>query len=625
MANKIAIVLVALCATLSLTAQTVSEVNNEANDTIKRVGNHSWKDLDEHITPETTGWSIFINGGFSHFDGDNGVKLATSKQMSFDGGLGFAYTFTPLWSIMAEWHTTTYGQHMFDKSMNIGDELVTNGGRSLGHLNTVGAGIEFNLMDAIFPRDKKNLFNIYLQAGGGLGIYSYQGAGYNYDYNPTTGELRGYDPVYNAYTNGKGKWVTDKSPEFKKTNTAAYIFAGILAEFNVSRVFGIGIRAYYDYFMNDYVDGGTSPQNKNNKNNDGLFACDMSFRFNILAKQKSHWRNIASMDEFYSMFEDENLKKTLAGLGDGLGDGSGRLKDTLVISHKDTIVAIEKTTQEVTLPDQHFYVYFDNDKDNVREDGMITIQQVADILAANPNLCAEIVGQCDNTGNLEYNKKLAQRRANNVLEEFVEEYGFDSERAYTVSKGIVVGRRSKNAFGPNRRVEIHIVEKEKFLEMKAAHEAELEAEKKAAEKPAEEKVAEPVAKVVEAATEAAETVKGAVENILDQAKQGAADAEQKLTREEKRIQKAVEDAKAAGYDNQKKIVKVEEGETLSKIARREYGNTNCWIYIYEANAVRLGSNASSVRPGMVLFLPTLTDTQLAITKEEAHDRYEARK
>lgn len=622
MSNKIALIIVALFATLSLTAQTASE----ANDTIKRVGNHSWKDLEDHITPETTGWSIFINGGFSHFDGDNGVKLATSEQMSFDGGLGFAYTFTPLWSIMAEWHTTTYGQHMFDKSMNIGEELVTNGGRSLGHLNTVGAGIEFNLMDAIFPRDKKNLFNIYLQAGGGLGIYSYHGAGYNYDYNPTTGELRGFDPVYDAYTNGKGKWVaSDKSPEYSKTNTAAYIYAGVLAEFNVTRIFGIGLRAYYDYFMNDYIDGGTSANNKNNKNNDGLFACDMSFRFNILAKKKSHWRNIASMDEFYKMFEDENLKKTLAGLGDGLSDGNGRLKDTLVISHKDTIVSIEKTKQEVKLPDRHFYVYFDNDKDNVKPDGQITIQQVAELLESNPNLCAEIVGQCDNTGNLEYNKKLAQRRANNVLEEFVEEFGFDSERAYTVSKGIVVSKRSKTAFGPNRRVDIHIVEKEKFLEMKAAHEAELEAERKAAEKPAEDKVAEPVAQVVEAATEAAETVKGAAESLIDKAKQGAADAGQKLSLEEKRVQKAVEDAKAAGYNDQKKIVTVQDGETLSKIARREYGNVNCWVYIYEANAVRLGNNASNVRPGMVLFLPTLTDTQLAITKEEAHDRYEARK
>ena len=161
--------------------------------------------------------------------------------------------------------------------------------------------------------------------------------------------------------------------------------------------------------------------------------------------------------------------------------------------------------------------------------------------------------------------------------------------------------------------------------MKAAHEAKLAAEKEAAEKPVEEKVAEPVAKVVEAATEAAETVKDTVESFIDKAKEGAADAEQKLTREEKRIQKAVEDAKAAGYNNQKKIVKVEEGETLSKIARREYGNTHCWVFIYEANAVRLGSNASNVRPGMVLFLPTLTETQLAITKEEAHNRYDARK
>lgn len=72
-----------------------------------------------------------------------------------------------------------------------------------------------------------------------------------------------------------------------------------------------------------------------------------------------------------------------------------------------------------------------------------------------------------------------------------------------------------------------------------------------------------------------------------------------------------------------RTVTSQDGETLSKIARREYGNVNCWVYIYEANASRLGNNAANIRPGMVLYLPSLTDQQLAITKEEAHARYEA--
>lgn len=607
MSNKITLVAVALLALLTMPANAAKEEKEMVG------GNHPYKDM-ENPTQETTGWSIFINGGFTHFDGDNGNKLATAKQMSVDGGLGIEYTFSPLWSLLGEWHTTTYGQHMFDKSMAFDENTIANGGRTLGHLNALKGGLEFNLMDAFFPKDKHNLFNIYLQAGGGVGWYNLRGTEYNWRVKGD-GAFERLDLVEDGWAQGNGSWG-DK----KVTNTVGLIFGGVLFEFNVTRVFAIGLRAYYDYFLNDYVDGGTAITNRNNKNNDGLFGCDLNLRFNILAKKKSHMRNIASLDSFLD--DDANKKK---GLGDD--EGLARQKDTLVISHKDTIVSItrEESKQEVVLPDRHFYVYFDNDKDDVKEDGLITIQQVAELLASDSNLCAEIVGQCDNTGNLEYNKKLAQRRANNVLEEFVEEFGFDSERAYTVSKGIVVGRRSKNAFGPNRRVDIHIVEKDKFVEMKAAHEAKLAAEKEATEKPAEEKVAEPVAEVVEAATEAAETAKSAVESLIDKAKEGAAEAEQKLTREEKRIQKAVEDAKAAGYDNQKKIVTVQDGETLSKIARREYGNVNCWVYIYEANAVRLGSNASNVRPGMVLFVPTLTDAQLAITKEEAHSRYEAHK
>lgn len=584
MSKKITFLVVAFLATFALTAQA-----DNMPDSIHG-GVHPFK-YSEYYTTKLANWSIFVDAGFSHFDGDNGVKLSTAEQMSLDAGLGVHYDFTPLWGLYIDWHTTTYGQHMFDKKQAIGSDLISSGGRSLGHLNTVGGGITLNLVNAFFPRRKQDLFNVYLQAGGGVAIYDYHGGGYNYNYNPTTGALTDMIPVTDAYTNGKGKWITQNSPEFSKYNTVGYIMGGVLVDFHVTRVFHVGLRAYYDYFLNDYVDGGTSPVNKNNKNNDGSFACDVEFHFNIIAKSNSHVRNIPELNYFYEVAEKLEQKEQ---------EAAGHMKDTLVISHKDTLVSImqpQSQIAQVKEQDQRFYVYFDNNQDNVNDAGMITIQQVAALLQADTTLCAEITGYCDNTGNVAYNKALSERRANNVLNEFIEEYEFDGERAYTVSKGIIVGKRSTAAFGPNRRVEIRLVSKEKFAEMKAAHEEEVKAEKEG--KQILKDAAEKAAPAVEAAKQTVEKAAEQVKNVVEDIKQAAKDAE-------------------------KKVVTVKENETLSSIARREYGNTHCWIYIYEANAIRL-SGASSVRPGMMLYLPELTDEQKSITKEEAHSRYEARK
>lgn len=582
-------------ATMTMVAQ---EVEQETPDTL---GIHPFV-TEEVCKPEITNWSIYIDGGFSHFDGDNGVKLKTADQMSFDGGIGLNYQFTPLWCWYLDWHTTTYGQHMFDRDMDY-DELIQNSGKSLGHLHTIGTGIGLNLMSAFFPKREHSLFNLYVLVGGGYGLYSYRGSGCNYTFD-NKGEVKTMTQVYDAYTNGKGQWIKEGDDNFNKWNGVGFLTGGFLAEFNVSRVFSLGVRAYYDYFMNDYTDGGTSIQNKNNKNNDGIFACDLEMRFNILAKSKSHMRNIGSLNNFDSMIAAQNGNDAL---NTNAGAYAGHEKDTLVISSRDTIVSISKSVQKYKEDDKHFYVYFDNDKANLDDRALATIQQVAALLNRDTTLCAEISGYCDNTGNVEYNKKLSARRANNVLEEFVEEYEFNGDRAYTVSKGIIVGKRSKAAFGPNRRVDIHIVSKDKFAEMKAAHEAELRAEEAANGNTVKEESKQEAAPVAEEHTQEA-----------------AVEAQKPAAKADVETNNVAEDEKNDLIKPGQKMVTIREGETLSKLARREYGNTHCWIYIYEANAVRI-SNPSAVRPGMVLFLPTLSEEQVSITKEQADARYARRK
>lgn len=73
----------------------------------------------------------------------------------------------------------------------------------------------------------------------------------------------------------------------------------------------------------------------------------------------------------------------------------------------------------------------------------------------------------------------------------------------------------------------------------------------------------------------------------------------------------------------KKVV-LEKNATLTKLARKYYGNVNCWIFIFEANLDVLAT-PNSLHPGMEIVIPTLNDSQILIKKDEALRRYETYK
>ena len=61
-------------------------------------------------------------------------------------------------------------------------------------------------------------------------------------------------------------------------------------------------------------------------------------------------------------------------------------------------------------------------------------------------------------------------------------------------------------------------------------------------------------------------------------------------------------------------VKTEKGTTLSKLARKNYDNVYCWVYIYIANKDRL-KNPNDIKPGMELIIPELTAEEMRIYKD----------
>ncbi len=79
-------------------------------------------------------------------------------------------------------------------------------------------------------------------------------------------------------------------------------------------------------------------------------------------------------------------------------------------------------------------VYFDFNKDQIRDDARAVLDSKAAILAANPSVTFLIVGNTDEQGTAEYNLALGQRRAAQV-------------KRYLASKGLEEGRFSTQSMG----------------------------------------------------------------------------------------------------------------------------------------------------------------------------------
>ena len=82
-------------------------------------------------------------------------------------------------------------------------------------------------------------------------------------------------------------------------------------------------------------------------------------------------------------------------------------------------------------------IYFDFDKDDVRDDQRATLDAKVPLLNANPALRIRIAGHTDNRGSDEYNLALGQRRS-------------ASAKRYLVSRGIAENRIETVSFGEER-------------------------------------------------------------------------------------------------------------------------------------------------------------------------------
>ena len=233
-------------------------------------------------------------------------------------------------------------------------------------------------------------------------------------------------------------------------------------------------------------------------------------------------------------------------------------KDTVVIMHKDTVVVnnenVIQYVPEVKIPDRRQYVYFATDRYSLDNLALITVQQFAAQMQEDSSLCVELAGYCDNTGSEQHNLQLAQRRANRVAEELEKVYGIASERIAPIGRGMLTN--VDNSYLPNRRVEMRIISKEKCKQLQQ-------------EKAKVEESAAPVA-----------------------------------------VKPAAKPAILTTVNTQKNVT------TLSRLARKYFGNTDCWVYIYAANRDKL-RNPDYIPENITLNIPNLSGEQKNISHKEA--------
>jgi len=104
-------------------------------------------------------------------------------------------------------------------------------------------------------------------------------------------------------------------------------------------------------------------------------------------------------------------------------------------------------------------VYFDYDKDEIRDDQKAVLEAKVGILNANTGLRLRIAGHTDDRGSDEYNLALGQRRAASV-QRYLVSRGIAASRFETVSFGKerpAAQGQNEDAWSKNRRAEFDII------------------------------------------------------------------------------------------------------------------------------------------------------------------------
>lgn len=130
-----------------------------------------------------------------------------------------------------------------------------------------------------------------------------------------------------------------------------------------------------------------------------------------------------------------------------------KLEQKMVFVNADEMKRAIADTGRVAL----YGLYFDTDKDVVRPDSAPTLDEIAKLLKANPQMKLRVVGHTDNQGVQTYNIDLSKRRASSVVQQLVTKYSIAAARLDSFGAGQyapVASNQTVEGRARNRRVEL---------------------------------------------------------------------------------------------------------------------------------------------------------------------------
>ena len=156
----------------------------------------------------------------------------------------------------------------------------------------------------------------------------------------------------------------------------------------------------------------------------------------------------------------ENLKKSDAKQNEQLAKLSDTAKEALARAEEAGKLAKGKFLFEVTLTDEA--VKFGFDKSSLSDEAKAALDAfAARVKQENKNLFIEIQGHTDNVGSEQYNLKLGQQRAENVMRYLSMQQGLPLHRMNAISYGEykpVTDNKGSAARAQNRRVTLVVLE-----------------------------------------------------------------------------------------------------------------------------------------------------------------------
>lgn len=521
--------LLVLSAFLAVSVSMMARRDTTVTVGTEKLGIHPYKQY-RPLSDGYAHWSLSFEGGFDLIDADfvqprNTIIPKTRVRPT--GGISVEYSFTPTWGLALSYMYGNYGLKYKDWN----DYTI------MGHMHTGMIQLTFDFVDAWFKYRKTDIFSLYGIVGIGMGLYN--------------SDFIAEDGGETKHPRADGKY-----------DMTGVIGVGLAAEFNITRELALGVKGMYNIYTVDRIDA-----REKGTNNDCMEYLTANIRWKIAGKKRNHMRNFANDDILRAQLaetaeDNREVKKDTVVIIQ---------KDTVVVSRTDTIAVIQreqrqKNTNSMMVAKERTYVYFENDKSELSDQTLNIIQQLAVKLQEDTTLYAEVIGYCDNTGTDEHNSKLGQRRAEAVVNEFVNVYGISRDRFLPIGKGKI--NNVKSAYSPNRRVEILLTTEEGLNQSRE----ELEKQKANKSGHGNEANAQNVQPTTSANQESASV---------------AEDNDEYLA-----------------Y-----VISKKDKTTLSGLAKKYYKNVYCWPYIYEANMDVLKS-PDLIPEGITLKIPRLNAKQM---------------